>query len=110
MSRMAEYALENEAEHDLLEIGRYTMRTWGVEQAVRYLSAPEDHFASLAKKGALEKAVFDHRSDFRVSRCQHHYVFFVREADGDVLVLAVLHENMNLIARFRERLDQRDQD
>ncbi len=102
---MTEYSLEDEAEYDLLEIGRYTTRTWSVDQAVRYLSALEDHFADLARKDALEKAVFDHRGDYRVSRCQHHYVFFVREDDDRVLVLAVLHENMDLIARFRERLD-----
>jgi len=104
---MAEYALEDEAEHDLLEIGRYTMRTWSVEQAISYLSSFEEHFASLARQDALEKAVFDHRSDYRVSRCQHHFVFFVREADGGVIVLAVLHENMDLIARFRDRLEHR---
>ncbi len=48
--------------------------------------------------------MFEHREDFRVSRCQHHYVFFVREDDGSVLILAVLHENMDLLERFRDRL------
>jgi len=102
---MAEYALEDEAEHDLLEIGRYTVRTWSLEQAVCYLSALEDHFTSIASNDALEKAVFKHRDDFRVSRCRHHYVFFVREDGESVVILAVLHENMDLIARFRERLE-----
>jgi len=102
---MAEYSLEDEAEHDLLEIGRYTTRTWGLEQAVRYLSALDDHFSSIAHSDALEKAVFEHRDDFRVLRCQHHYVFFVWEDEQSAIILAVLHENMDLIARFRERLD-----
>lgn len=82
---MANYVLEDEAENDLLEIGRYTTRTWDVDQAVRYLSRFDDHFESLARNDAQEKAV--------------------RQEDGDVLILAVLHENMDLIARFRERLD-----
>lgn len=100
---MAEYSLEEEAEHDLLEIGRYTARTWGVEQAVLYLSALDDHFVAIAHRDVRDRAVFDHRDDFRVSRCQHHYVFFVREGDQRSVILAVLHENMDLIARFRER-------
>jgi len=103
---MAEYSLEDEAEYDLLEIGRYTTRTWSVDKAVRYLSALEDHFEALSKRDALEREVFDHREDYPVSRCQHHYVFFVRERDDHVLILAVLHESMDLIARFRERIDR----
>lgn len=87
-----------------MEIGRYTARTWNVGQAVRYLSALEDHFGALARQVAPEKSVFDYREDIRVSRCRHHYVFFIRERNDDVLVLAVLHENMDLVARVRERL------
>ena len=104
-SQMAEYLLGDQAEHDLLEIGRYTTRTWGIDQAVRYLSALDNHFSSIAHSDALEKAVFKHRDDFRVSRCQHHYVFFVREGEKSTIILAVLHKNMDLIARFRERID-----
>lgn len=101
---MPEYRLEEAAELDLLEIGRYTVGRWGVDQAVRYLSAFDGHFEALAAGDAFEKAVFEHREDFRVSRCQHHYVFFVREDDDSVLILAVLHENMDMVERFRDRL------
>jgi plasmid stabilization system protein ParE len=107
---MAEYALADEAEIDLLEIGRYTLHKWGLEQVVRYLSALDDHFTAIAGRDVYERAVFEHRDDFRVSRCRHHYVFFVREKNGDVLVLAVLHENMDMIARLRERLGMENQE
>lgn len=102
---MAEFEVADEADEDLFSIGRYTDRTWGRKQAKKYAAQLETHFAALASHDALEKAVFDHREDFRVSRCQHHYVFFVRERSDDVLILAVLHENMDLINRFRERLE-----
>lgn len=102
---MAECELSDEADEDLFSIALYTDRTWGRKQARRYAGQLDAHFAAITKGDALEKAVFEHRADFRVSRCQHHYVFFVREREDDVLILAVLHENMNLIARFRERLE-----
>ncbi len=38
------------------------------------------------------------------SRCEHHYVFFMTRDDACPLILAVLHENMDLIARISERL------
>lgn len=100
---MAQYVLEREAEHDLLEIGRHTARTWSFEQADLYLSALEEHFEAIARNDAIEKPVFDGRGDLRVSRCQHHYIFFVRDGEGRVVVLAVLHETMDLIARITKR-------
>lgn len=104
---LADCVLEDQAENDLLEIGRYTTRTWGIDQAVSYLTASDHHFAEIVAHDVLDKSVFEHREDFRVSRCQHHFVFFVRKGNGNVLVLAVLHENMDLVSRFRERLESK---
>jgi len=58
----------------------------------------------IRRNDAIEKSVFEHRDDIRVSRCQHHYVFFVRDDDLGTLILAVLHENMDLLERLRQRL------
>ena len=101
---MAEYVLAAEAEYDLLEIGRYTTQTWSVEQAVQYLTRLDEHFEAVAREAVLEKAVFKHRDDYRVSRCHHHYVFFVRDGAEPVRILAILHERMDLLAHFRDRL------
>jgi len=99
-----EYTLELEAELDLLAIGRYTVRTWSIEQAERYLAALNQHFEAISRNDAIEKAAFEHRYDIRVSRCQHHYVFFVRDDELGTLILAVLHEHMDLMERLRQRL------
>lgn len=101
---MPEYTLELEAELDLLEIGRYTVRTWSIEQAERYLGALNRHFEAISRNDAIEKSVFENRDDIRVSRCQHHYVFFVQDYELGTLILAVLHENMDLLERLRQRL------
>ena len=72
------------------------------------LGALERHFETISRNDAIEKSVFDHRDDIRVSRCRHHYVFFVRDDDLGTLILAVLHKSMDLISRLRERLDPGD--
>ena len=100
---MPDYVLELEADTDMLEIGRYTARRWGLDQMDVYLGGLESHFSAIAKRKVREEPVFEHREDFRVSRCDHHYVYFVRE-EGTVIILAVFHENMNRIERLRERL------
>src|SRR5436853_497261 len=40
-----------------------------------------------------------------VSRCKHHYVFQLVRNKKCPLMLAVLHENMDLIGRIHERLE-----
>ncbi len=103
---MAKYALSVEAEADLYAIALYTMCKWGPDQLRRYEESLEKHFRSLASGDVRSRAVFDHRNDIFVSRCEHHYVFHVMQPDVEPLVLAVFHENMNLMTRLRERLNQ----
>ena len=102
---MAECALAEEAESDLLDIARYTVDTWGFDQAERYLAALNNHFMTIGCGDVAGKPVFEHRDDLFVSRCEHHFVFFSRESAVRVLILAVLHEKMDLMARLRDRLD-----
>ena len=102
---MADCLLTDEADQDLLAIARYTDRKWGREQALKYAVLLEAHLAALVRREPVERAAFRHRDDLRVSRCQHHYVFFVRDRGDDLLVLAVLHESMDLEGRFQERLN-----
>ena len=40
----------------------------------------------------------------RVIRCEHHYVFYCLRKGQCPLIIAVLHENMDLLSRLRARL------
>jgi len=102
---MPEYELAPAAERDLLEIARYTIKTWGLEQADRYEAALEDHFKAIGKGKAHARRFLDHRPDLLYSRCEHHYVFFQEWGESFPLILAVFHENMDLMTRLRDRLE-----
>lgn len=39
-----------------------------------------------------------------MSRCQHHYLFCLPQTDGPALIIAILHERMDLMARLADRL------
>ncbi len=102
---MAPYELTEAADADLQAIASYTVSTWGVEQARRYESILENHFSTIVRQTALSRVFLKHRPELLVSRCEHHYVFhLVREKQGP-LILAVLHESMDLMNRLRERLE-----
>ena len=46
------------------------------------------------------------RDDVQSSRCEHHYVFSIHKEDENPVIVAVLHENMDLINRLNERLGE----
>ena len=59
---MARYFLELDAENDLFEIGRYTARTWGLEQTELYLGQLEKHFEGLCAGQFHARTMFEHRA------------------------------------------------
>lgn len=101
---MSDYVLADGAENDLEKIADYTITRWGVDQARRYGAALTRHFEALADEDARTKSVFEHWPELQVSRCQHHYIFSLRQSPAPIAILAVFHESMDLPDRLRERL------
>ena len=73
---MPDYHLTPEADDDLIEIARYTLKTWGEEQAEHYENKLRSVFEAIACGKAHSREVKKHRPELRVSRCEHHYIFY----------------------------------
>jgi toxin ParE1/3/4 len=102
---VGDYELAPAAEVDLFEIARYTLSTWGSEQAARYEVSLEAHFRAIARGDVRTRAPFPDRPELVSSRCEHHFVFALRRDGRPVLIVAVLHERMDLMTRLRERIE-----
>lgn len=102
---MPEYEFAPAADHDLLEIARYTIRTWGLEQADRYEAALKKQFKAIGKGEAFARPLLEYRPELLCCRCEHHYVFFLQRGNACPLILGVFHENMDLLTRLRDRLE-----
>ena len=101
---MPTYELTLAADADLQGVVRYTVDTWGDEQAERYGTLLEKHFRAVAKQPTKGRIFLARRPELRVSRCEHHYVFYLIRAKECPLILAVFHEHMDLMTRLRARL------
>ncbi len=42
----------------------------------------------------------------RMAHCEHHYVFCLPREDAPALIVAILHERMDLMARLADRLKE----
>ncbi|HYW47551.1 MAG TPA: type II toxin-antitoxin system RelE/ParE family toxin [Bryobacteraceae bacterium] len=89
---MALFRFSRRAEDDLLSIGAY-LRTWGEDQAVRYIGDLQACCQMLADKPALGRTCDDVRPGLRRMESGRHVVFY-RPAAGGILVSRILHQHM----------------
>ena len=101
---MVPYELTPDAERDLREIARYTLRQWGARQQRRYASLLEAGFRALAQRRIVPRPFSPAYTDVLVSHCEHHYIFYLHPEGQKPHIVAVFHENMDLLARLAERL------
>ncbi len=87
------YRLSVRARADLLEIARFTERTWGAAQAIRYIADLEACCAMLAANPQAGR-LYDreHASRRRMERGSH--VIFYREDGAGIFVHRFLHKSM----------------
>lgn len=90
------------ARRRLLEIWGYTARTWGIEQADRYLAGLDSHLSRLLADRAKWRVPMASIPGVHFSRYEHHYIFFRELSSGEIGIITILHEKMDLPRRFRE--------
>ena len=101
---MTDYVLTEAAEADLRGIIRHTRKQWGSAQVRRYVAQLEKGIESLAAgEGAFRDMSAIHPA-LRMARCGHHYVFCLPRDAAPALVVAILHERMDVMLRLADRL------
>ncbi len=101
----APFVLQDGAVDDLRSIVRYTRKAWGEAQARAYSEALRTGIQRLVNGQGTYKILGDIHPALRVTRCEHHYIFCLWREDAPSLIVAILHERMDLIARITDRLD-----
>ncbi|MEZ5918976.1 MAG: type II toxin-antitoxin system RelE/ParE family toxin [Alphaproteobacteria bacterium] len=97
------YDLTPAAKADLANIARYTADKWGKAQAIKYAELLDQCFLRIADGKDRSKTILPKNDAVHVCRCEHHYVFYIQTKEKPV-VIAVLHERMDLMKRLKERL------
>lgn len=88
------YRLTPEVDNDLVEIWLYTLETWGIEQANRYLDNLEKQFVNLAGQPGLGIAVNEIRKGYCCFHHQKHLIFYRPQKKHPLEIVRVLHERM----------------
>jgi len=98
------YRLTQAAEADLRGIIRHTRKQWGDAQVRNYIAGLEQGIDRLlAGEGAFKDMATIHPA-LRMAHCGHHYVFCLSREAAPALIVAILHERMDVFARLAGRL------
>ena len=85
------YRLTAGAAEDLLNIARYTVKTWGIAQSRAYAAELEKTFDSLANKLLPTKPFSENLPDIMVWHNKYHSVYYTYETNGKgIAIIAVL--------------------
>lgn len=108
---MAGYRFYARADAAQDRIWRDTLDTWGETQADVYIRGLHAHLQRLCDNRVIWRRLpqkmavpADVKRAAYFSRYEHHYVFFRELANGDLGVMCILHERMDLAVRLKEDL------
>lgn len=102
---MLPYGLTQLAEEDIKGIAQYTLKHWGKRQSRHYAAMLGDHFTRIASGSVRSRSFSEHFPQVKVSHCEHHYIFFIHSNTNQPVIIAVLHERMDLLVRLKSRLE-----
>jgi toxin ParE1/3/4 len=94
------YFIQPAASARLEDIYRYTLQHFGFRQADTYVDSAFALFAE--RRIAWRRIPREFGVDGYFARYQSHYVFWKLRSDGQVAIVAILHQRMDLARRLQE--------
>jgi toxin ParE1/3/4 len=103
---MIGFRIQRAAGERLDEIYVYTRNQWGEAQAERYIQGMFSRFEAITAREFPWRPI---AAEFEVSgfvcKYERHFIYWKVLADGTVGIVAILHERMHQIERFKDDLD-----
>ena len=102
---MATFSLTKRAMADLIEIGRYTQKRWGVEQRNKYLTMLDSSFQQLAVDPLKGKNCSEIRQGYRKMNTGSHVIFYRQKHKDMIEIVRILHGRMDIETKFSSPQD-----
>lgn len=100
---MARCRFTNKAVADLTQIWNYTYSKWSERQADKYYQMLLDNCAQVADNPDLGKEYFLVTGNLLGFRAARHIIFYHRIEGGEIEIIRILHEQMDLGNRLQDK-------
>lgn len=101
---MADYEISPLVEPEIDAILDYTIEKFGRSQMIKYWDQLKTCLDQLDRKHPICQEIKVGSKSLRYIHCQKHYLFALERANRPLLIIAILHERMDLVARLKSRL------
>ncbi len=102
---IATYEISPLAEPEFEDILNYSFEKFGKDQMLEYREQLKRCLDQLAANSALCRNIQLEGRNLRFLHCQKHYIFAIEREKQPLLIIAILHERMDLVNRVKSRLD-----
>ena len=99
---MAKYQLTNKAVNDISEIWNYTADNWSEIQADNYYTLLLNTCQDLTDGKIMGKNYPEINSAISGYRAGQHILFYLSSSNKEILIVRILHVNMDLKNRMQE--------
>lgn len=99
---MASFIISWKALKDIENIWNYTLLNWSLEQADRYYNLIFDEIEYIADNFESGRDFGHIRKGYRYSKVKAHLIFYKKSHRGEIEIIRVLHENMDIENRLND--------
>ena len=101
---MKNYRLTKDAEQDLREVARYTLKNWGPAMLQEYRGGLKTTFEAIGNNDVIRRDFSDNFPELLVTKFKYHFIFYLTEGMGKPTIIGVIHERRDIVKRLSERL------
>ncbi len=98
---MANLKLRQAAINDLDDIWEYTFQQWSRDQANQYYESIRSACLDVAHNPKIGQDYDWIKKDLKGCRANKHIVFYIQASTGEIEVIRILHERMDLKNRLK---------
>ena len=88
------------AHADLIAIGRFTAKEWGINRRNKYLKQLDDCFQQLSENPSLGVCCDFIANGYRKFPQGSHLIFYKQNPEGIIEIIRILHKTMDVKSRF----------
>lgn len=101
---MTQYELSKDAQTDLQEVARYTIKHWGKQQFNLYRQGLKETFHAIGNGSVAERQFSESLPQLRVIKYRHHYIFYIKNDESRPIIIGVIHERRDVVNQLAKRL------
>ncbi len=101
---MTLYELTKDAENDLREIARYTLKNHGTKQLQLYRGKINNKLNEIASGEVIARSFSETLPQVLITRCEHHFIFYITKNREKPVVIGIVHENRDIASQIKNRI------